>query len=128
MALLLDADITAAQSTDNVFADPMFTLWQSLKRATEEPGETLMSPGKKITREEGIRLQTINGAKILFWDDEIGSIESGKFADLVVLDTDILTCHLDDIKEAKVLATFLNGELVHGSLQSLGQNSAASLQ
>jgi len=124
---LLDADITAAQSTDNVFADPMFTLWQSLKRATEEPGETLMSPGKKITRKEGIRLQTINGAKIMFWDDEIGSIESGKFADLVVLDTDILTCPLDDIRETKVLATFLNGELVYGDLESLTQSSTASL-
>ena len=125
---ILDSGITAAQSTDNVFADPMFTLWQSLKRATEEPGEILMSAGKKITRQEGIRLQTINGAKILFWDDEIGSIEAGKFADIVILDTDILTSPLDDIKETKVLGTFLGGELVHGNLESLGLNSTASLQ
>ena len=110
---LLDSGVVAAQSTDNVFAYPMFTLWQSLKRATEAPGETLMSPGKTISREEGLRLQTINGARILQWDDEIGSIEGGKFADLVVLDTDILTCELDDIRDARVLATYLGGELVY---------------
>lgn len=113
---ILDADIVAAQSTDNDFADPMFTLWQSLTRGTQVPGESLMSSSKKITREEGIRLQTINGAKILMWDDEIGSIETGKFADLVVLDTDILTCPVDDIRATRVLATLLGGELVHGSL------------
>lgn len=113
---ILDSGITAAQGTNNVFADPMFTLWQSLKRATEEPGENLMSAGKKMTREEGIRLQTIDGARVLMWEDEIGSIETGKFADLVLLDTDILTCPLDDIRDTKVLATLLSGQVVHGSL------------
>jgi len=113
---MLDSGVTAAQSTDNVFADPMFTLWQSLKRATETPDETLMSESKIITRQEAIRLHTINGARVLMWDDEIGSIEAGKFADLVVLDTDILTCPLDDIRDAKVLATLLGGQVVHGKL------------
>ncbi|MGE4659012.1 MAG: amidohydrolase family protein, partial [Gammaproteobacteria bacterium] len=125
---ILDTGVTAAQSTDNAFDDPMFTLWQALTRSTEVPGETLMSPSKKITREEAIRLQTISGAKILMWDDEIGSIEVGKFADMVILDTDILTCPLDDIKETKVLGTFLGGELVYGDLEALTQTSTASLQ
>ena len=118
---ILDSGVTAAQSTDNVFADPMFTLWHALKRGSEHPGESLLSSGKKISREEAIRLQTIYGAAVLMWDDEIGSVEAGKFADLVILDTDILECSLDDIKDAKVLATFLGGELVYGDLDSLQQ-------
>jgi len=113
---ILDSGVPAAHSTDNVFAYPMFSLWQALTRGSEAAGESLMSPGKKITREEGIRLQTIHAAKILMWDDEIGSIEAGKLADLVILDTDILTCPQDDIKATRVLATLLGGELVHGSL------------
>lgn len=113
---ILDSGVTAAQSTDNVFADPMFTLWQSLKRATEAPNETMMNESKKITREEAIRLHTINGARVLMWDDEIGSIEAGKFADLVVLDTDILTCPLDDIRDTEVLTTLVGGRVVHGEL------------
>lgn len=113
---ILDSGVIAAQSTDNVFADPMFTLWQSLKRATQAPDETVMSDSKKITREEAIRLHTINGAKVLMWDNEIGSIEGGKFADLVILDTDILTCPLDDIRKARVLTTLVGGRVVHGKL------------
>jgi predicted amidohydrolase YtcJ len=118
---ILDSGVTAAQSTDNVFADPMFTLWHALKRGSEDPGDSLLSSGKKISREEAIRLQTIYGAAVLMWDDEIGSVEAGKFADLVILDTDILECSLDDIKDAKVLGTFLGGELVYGDLDSLQQ-------
>jgi predicted amidohydrolase YtcJ len=110
---LLESGIVTAQSTDNVFADPMFTLWHAVKRSTETPGESLLSPGKAISREDALRLQTINGARVLQWDDEIGSIQAGKFADLVVLDTDILTCDLDDIRDARVLATYLGGELVY---------------
>jgi predicted amidohydrolase YtcJ len=120
---ILDEGIVAAQSTDSVFADPMFTLWQALKRSTEQPGESLMTASKKISREEGIRLQTINGAKILLWDDEIGSIEAGKYADMVILDTDILTCPLDDIKETVVLATLLGGALVHGDWDAVNGSS-----
>ncbi len=125
---ILDAGIKAAQSTDNVFADPMFTLWQALTRGTEVPGESLMSEAKKISREEGIRLQTIYGAEILMWEDEIGSIEAGKFADMAILDTDILKSPVDDIKETKVLVTILGGEPVHGTLESLGQTATASTQ
>ena len=72
-----------------------------------------MTPLKKITREEAIRLYTINGAKVLFWEDKLGSIEAGKLADLVVLDKDILTCPLDEIKDTKVLLTMIQGDVVY---------------
>jgi len=51
---------------------------------------------------------------VLWWEDKIGSIEPGKLADLAVLDKDILTCPVDDIKETKVLATMIDGKVVHG--------------
>lgn len=113
---ILDAGVTAAQSTDNVFADPMFTLWQSLKRATEAPGESLLTDSKKISREEAVRLHTMGGARVMLWEHELGSVEAGKFADLVVLDTDILSCPLDEIRNTKVLATLVGGRIVHGEL------------
>jgi predicted amidohydrolase YtcJ len=50
---------------------------------------------------------------VLFWEDKIGSIEEGKLADLVVLDHDILTCPLDEIKDTRVLMTMVDGEVVY---------------
>ena len=58
-------------------------------------------------------MYTINGANVLFWEDNLGSIEVGKLADLVVLDKDILTCALDEIKDTKVLMTMMGGEIVY---------------
>ncbi len=58
-------------------------------------------------------MYTINGARVLFWEDQLGSIEPGKLADLVVLDRNILTCPVDDIQDAKVMLTMVGGETVY---------------
>ncbi len=49
-------------------------------------------------------------------EDELGSIEPGKLADLVVLDGDLLDCPQDDIREMAVEATIVDGEVVAGAL------------
>ena len=48
-------------------------------------------------------------------DATTGSLEVGKRADLVVLDRDILTIDPETIQETKVLATYLDGRLVHSA-------------
>ncbi|MBW1801787.1 MAG: amidohydrolase [Deltaproteobacteria bacterium] len=107
----LDGGVVATQTTDYGPYQPMFTIWQSLKRIDGLTGKSLMTPHKKITREEAIRLYS-NGARILFWEDKLGSIEAGKLADLVVLDNDILNCPLDEIKDTNVLLTMVGGKAV----------------
>jgi hypothetical protein len=109
----LDTGVLVAQSTDGEHYQPMFTIWQSLKRISGRTGEEFMNANKEITQEEALRLYTINGAQVLFWEDKLGSIEVGKLADLVVLDNDILTCPLDEIKDTKVLMTMVGGEVVY---------------
>ncbi|WP_405072151.1 amidohydrolase family protein [Kribbella sp. NBC_01510] len=52
---------------------------------------------------------TADAATVLGVGDRLGSIEPGKLADFVVLDRDILTCPVDDIREAVVLTTVLAG-------------------
>ena len=54
-----------------------------------------------------------NNAYIVFQEKEIGSLEAGKFADLIVLDRDVMTCPIDDFKETKVLQTYLGGKVVY---------------
>ena len=68
---------------------------------------------QKMTRKEAIRGYTIWAAKAAFWEDIIGSIEPGKLADIVILDTDLLECPPKDLLSAKVLYTMVNGEIVY---------------
>jgi len=66
-----------------------------------------------VTREEAIKMYTINSAYLSFEEEVKGSIESGKLADLIVVDRDILACPEDEIKETKVLWTLLGGKTVY---------------
>jgi predicted amidohydrolase YtcJ len=68
---------------------------------------------QKLTREEALKTYTINGAISAFEEDIKGSLEAGKLADLVVLSKDILTVPDEQIKEAKVVYTFLGGKIVY---------------
>jgi predicted amidohydrolase YtcJ len=64
-----------------------------------------------VSREKAIRLMTIEGAYAVKQEDYLGSLEVGKFADLIVLSNDPLTCPEDDIKDIDVLLTMINGEI-----------------
>jgi predicted amidohydrolase YtcJ len=72
-----------------------------------------MHPEEALSREQAIRYYTINNARLLVCDDQVGSLENGKLADLIVLDTDLLTCPEDKIAGTKVLRTYLGGKLVY---------------
>jgi predicted amidohydrolase YtcJ len=65
-----------------------------------------------LSREEAIRGMTIWAAKAGFEEKEKGSLEKGKFADFVLLDTDLMKADEKEILNTKVLMTFVNGEKV----------------
>jgi len=65
-----------------------------------------------LSREEAIRGMTIWAAKANFEEEEKGSLEKGKFADFILLDTDLMHAAEKDILKTKVLMTFVNGEKV----------------
>jgi predicted amidohydrolase YtcJ len=65
-----------------------------------------------LTREQVIQFYTINNARVLRCADRLGSLEPGKLADLVVVDTDLLTCADESIASTQVLATYIGGQLV----------------
>jgi predicted amidohydrolase YtcJ len=91
--------------------NPFLGIWVTLTRHAKWYDGTL-HPEEALSREQAIRFYTINNAYILFRDQQIGSLEAGKLADFVVLDTDILTCPVDSVKDITVLKTYFDGKLV----------------
>jgi predicted amidohydrolase YtcJ len=75
--------------------------------------EERLHPEEALTREEAIRFYTINNAAILFLEEQVGSLEPSKRADLIVVDTDLLTCPEEKIRDTQVLRTYLDGKLVY---------------
>jgi predicted amidohydrolase YtcJ len=66
-----------------------------------------------LTRKDALRGMTIWAAKANFEESEKGSLEKGKFADFIILNTDLLKVDPASILNTVVLKTYLNGELVY---------------
>ena len=60
-----------------------------------------------------IRIFTKNAAYANLMDDEIGSLEVNKRADLIVLDKNLLEMNISELHKANVLMTFFDGEIVY---------------
>ncbi len=92
--------------------NPFFGMWITLQRQPRWT-EAVLHREQRLSREEAIRLYTINNAFLTFSEDEKGSLEAGKLADLIVLDRDILTCPLDQVRDIEVEQTYLGGKAVY---------------
>lgn len=66
-----------------------------------------------LTRVEALKGMTIWAAYSNFEEKEKGSLESGKYADFIILDRDIMICNSKEVLQTKVLLTYINGELVY---------------
>ncbi len=67
-----------------------------------------------LRREQAIRGMTVWAAKAAFEEKQKGSLEKGKAADFIILNTDLMTCEPNRILSTQVLATYCNGERVYG--------------
>ena len=65
-----------------------------------------------LTREETLRSMTIWAAKASFEENEKGSIETGKWADFIILDTDLMSASPKEVLDTKILSTWSAGEKV----------------
>ena len=91
--------------------NPWLGIWVTLARTTER-GDTF-NPEERLTREQAIRLYTINNAYLHHEEKEKGSLEVGKLGDLILIDRDVLTCPVDAVRETKVVLTVVAGKVVY---------------
>jgi predicted amidohydrolase YtcJ len=93
--------------------DPLHMIEMAVTRKTWKEPEYVLAPQEKISVESAIRALTSEAAWQLFSEHEIGSLETGKFADFVILDEDPREVNPDAIKEIKVLETWMDGKQVY---------------
>ena len=73
-------------------------------------------PEQRLTRAEALRGFTLDAAYAAFMEDAVGSLEPGKRADFVVLSRDIMTVPDEEILDAEIVATYLDGAPIYGGL------------
>jgi predicted amidohydrolase YtcJ len=66
-----------------------------------------------VTREQALAAMTINCAKQMFIENERGSIKTGKYADFLLVNKDVLSCPVNEIHDAKPAATYFEGKKVY---------------
>ena len=94
---------------------PFINMSRAVTRAN--PGAQALNAQQSVPLRDAIDAYTINGARMLSRDQDTGSIEVGKSADLIVLDRDILgladSGHVEDVAKTRVLATWFQGKKVY---------------
>jgi len=92
---------------------PLHMIEMAVTRKTWKEPDYVLAPKEVISVESAIRALTSEAAWQLFSEHEIGSLEKGKLADLVILEKDPRKVDPDKIKDIKVLETWMDGKQVY---------------
>lgn len=90
--------------------NPFLAMWSVITRKTDR--NSVFNPEEAISREQALKMYTINNAYASFEENIKGSLEIGKLADLAVLSEDILSCPDERIREIRSVLTMVNGRTV----------------
>lgn len=93
--------------------EPLNMIQMAVTRRTWEDPGFVLNPDERISVESAIRALTSEAAWQLGSEHEVGSLEPGKFADLVILDRDPRLVDPESIRDIRVLETWFNGKQVY---------------
>lgn len=121
MKRFFDHKIPVASSTDapcsvDFPSDPfgiMETMLTGFNPLSSAPEEQVYGRSELTDIHQAIQAMTINGAWALGMENERGSIKVGKFADFILIDTDLLNTPAGNLHNTKVCATYFEGDRVY---------------
>ena len=117
----VDGGVRVVLNSDHMFGldpntslnpyNPFLTMYVAVTRRTE--GGRVIGPEQAITREQALRMMTIDAAYLTFDEARKGSIELGKLGDLAVLSDDLLAVPAERIRDIVPEATVVGGRVVY---------------
>ena len=112
---LLDAGAVLALGTDFpvVYYNQFPGIHAAVARKNYDGSQAGADNGEYLTVAEALRANTLGSAQAYAREHELGSLEPGKLADIIVTDRNLFTVPKDDIKDTKVLLTIMDGNVVY---------------
>jgi predicted amidohydrolase YtcJ len=118
LRMILDSGIHAGAGSDSAQISTL-NPWNMLYYMVtgKNVAGLLVNGGQQITREEAIRLYTVNNGWFLKEENKLGSIEEGKLGDVVVLNADYFNAaETPDIRKVHPVLTIIDGKVVYSTL------------
>lgn len=112
----VDTGVNVSFGTDYTASsmNPMDQLYRAVERKANDGNPTGgYMPEEKLSLEEAVRCYTVNSAKSVGMGEKLGSLDTGKYADMIVLDRNIFEVSLEEVKKTKVLVTIVNGSIIY---------------
>jgi predicted amidohydrolase YtcJ len=101
-----------ADMGDEALGKPLWTVEKAICRCVDG-SDRIWGREQKVSRPDALRMKTIWAAAYVGDEKKLGSIETGKLADLVVLDGDYMSVPEDQISELEVTLTIVGGRVVY---------------
>jgi predicted amidohydrolase YtcJ len=112
MRSLIDAGVHVSLATDNVPPTMFDPIWHVVARRTRD-GEEVLAPDQRISRMEALAAASREGAWLSREENEKGTLEIGKLADIAIFDKDFLTIDESEIPDISADFTITGGRVVH---------------
>lgn len=110
---LIDAGLKPGFHTDGDQGGPTLFKYLQTTMTRKDLNGHVWNEAEAIERDEALRMATRWNAANLLRGDKLGSIEAGKWADLIVIDRDYMTVPVDEMPQIQVLLTMLGGEIIY---------------
>lgn len=112
---LLDLGVVVGGGSDCPVEDysPLWGIHCAVNRPRSQEDETPFLPDQALSVQEAAALYTVNAARLVHAENDLGTLEAGKLADLVVLAQDLFTADPKTIKDIQVDLTMAGGRVTY---------------